>query len=305
VTYNPKLGSAPHETGKGLDRHLVLGRDCNVGDRTANFSKLLESASREGSIDRRPARDIRDVSISSWRDPDGDQDGREVLWDTRASALTAGKFSAPSIQSKSSRQPAEGKRIVLEQSNMAELKIQVDGLPILVRFPLDEGQTELTSDVDNPAGIPSLLSITLLKLVEHLRKTAMRSVGRPSNPALTSAELDLNKDSAHKPPAAQPVLCVGPLKLDLLDRTAKRGDRQIDLRPREFQLLRYMMERSGKLLTRAALLRDVWQYKFVPQTNRVDVQLGRLRHKIDGPNEPAMIRSVRGAGFVLDTFPLS
>jgi DNA-binding response OmpR family regulator len=108
-----------------------------------------------------------------------------------------------------------------------------------------------------------------------------------------------------EPAVAQTALRVGPLNLDLLDRTAKRGDRRIDLRPREFQLLRYMMERSGKLLTRAELFRDVWHYKFVPQTNLVDVQLGRLRHKVDGPNEPAMIRNVRGAGFVIDACPLS
>jgi DNA-binding response OmpR family regulator len=65
------------------------------------------------------------------------------------------------------------------------------------------------------------------------------------------------------------------------------------------------LERSGKLLTRAELFRGVWHYKFAPKTNLVDVQLGRLRRKIDGPNEPAVIRNVRGAGFVMDACPLS
>jgi DNA-binding response OmpR family regulator len=95
------------------------------------------------------------------------------------------------------------------------------------------------------------------------------------------------------------VLRVGPLELDLLDRTAKRGDRQIDLRPREFRLLKYMMQRNEKLLTRATLLKEVWNYKFVPETNLVDVHMGRLRRKVDGPNEAAIIRNVRGVGFVL------
>ena len=99
------------------------------------------------------------------------------------------------------------------------------------------------------------------------------------------------------------VLRVGPLDLDLLDRTAKRDKRKIDLRPREFQLLKYMMQRSDKLLTRASLLKDVWHYKFVPKTNLVDVQMGILRRKIDGPNEPALIRNVRGMGFVLSATP--
>jgi DNA-binding response OmpR family regulator len=95
------------------------------------------------------------------------------------------------------------------------------------------------------------------------------------------------------------------LELNLLERTARRGDRQILLRPREFRLLRYMMERSDKLLTRAKLLQEVWNYKFVPKTNLVDVHVGRLRRKLDETNEPPMIRSVRGAGFVLSANPLT
>jgi DNA-binding winged helix-turn-helix (wHTH) protein len=101
------------------------------------------------------------------------------------------------------------------------------------------------------------------------------------------------------------VLRVGPLELDLIDRVAKRGDRNIDLRQREFQLLKYMMQRNDKLLTRAALLKEVWHYKFVPKTNVVDVQMGLLRRKVDGANEARMIRTVRGVGFVLDSAPLS
>jgi DNA-binding response OmpR family regulator len=102
-------------------------------------------------------------------------------------------------------------------------------------------------------------------------------------------------------PAAltETLLRVGPLELDLIDRTAKRGDRPIDLRPREFRLLKYMMQRSDRLLTRATLLKDVWQYKFVPETNLVDVHMGRLRRKVDGSNEATMIRNVRGVGFIL------
>src|SRR5882757_4206297 len=95
------------------------------------------------------------------------------------------------------------------------------------------------------------------------------------------------------------VLRVGSLKLDLVGRTAKRGNRPIDLRPREFQLLRYMMRRSDRLLTREALLKEVWHYKFVPETNLVDVHMGQLRRKVDGSGDAPMIRTVRGAGFVL------
>src|SRR4029077_5869876 len=95
------------------------------------------------------------------------------------------------------------------------------------------------------------------------------------------------------------LLRVGPLELDLLARTAKRGERAIDLLPREFRLLEYMIQRSDQLLTRAMLLEEVWNYKVVPATNLVDVHMGRLRHKVDGPNEPPMIHNVRGSGFIL------
>src|SRR5450432_4170004 len=94
-------------------------------------------------------------------------------------------------------------------------------------------------------------------------------------------------------------LRVGPLELDLIERTARRGDRLIDLLPREFRLLEYMMQRSDQLLTRAMLLEEVWNYKFVPATNLVDVHMRRLRHKVDGPGEVPMIHNVRGAGFIL------
>jgi two-component system, OmpR family, response regulator len=95
------------------------------------------------------------------------------------------------------------------------------------------------------------------------------------------------------------IVRVGPLELDLLERKAKRGDRTINLLPREFRLLEYMMRRKDQMLTRNMLLEEVWNYKFVPQTNLVDVHMGRLRRKIDEPDEPPMIHNVRGAGFVL------
>ena len=101
------------------------------------------------------------------------------------------------------------------------------------------------------------------------------------------------------PKSRDTVLRVGPLELDLIERTAKRWDRAIDLLPREFQLLKYMMQRSNRLLTRAMLLKEVWNYRFVPRSNLVDVHMGRLRRKVDEPHEFPMIHNVRGAGFIL------
>ncbi|WP_368507448.1 response regulator transcription factor [Bradyrhizobium lupini] len=95
------------------------------------------------------------------------------------------------------------------------------------------------------------------------------------------------------------VLRVGPLEVDLLERTAARGGRPLDLLPREFRLLEYMMRRVDQLLTRAMLFEEVWNYKFVPQSNLVDVHMGRLRRKVDPAGQPPMILNIRGEGFML------
>ncbi len=92
-------------------------------------------------------------------------------------------------------------------------------------------------------------------------------------------------------------LRAGPLTLDLIDRVARRGERVIELLPREFRLLEYLMRRPGQLVTRAMLLESVWHYRFIPETNLVDVHVGKLRRKIDDEREPSLIQAVRGQGF--------
>jgi DNA-binding winged helix-turn-helix (wHTH) protein len=180
------------------------------------------------------------------------------------------------------------------RNEMAELLADIDGIPVLVRLLFKDIPAKMQSDfVSKGADIHSLLSIKLEKIVDRMRGSSLRNDAPSKHP---SAIVDLTSET---------VLRVGPLELDLLDRTARRGDRQIDLRPREFRLLKYMMERSDKLLARATLLKDVWNYKFVPETNLVDVHMGRLRRKVDGPNEAPMICNVRGVGFVLSAAPLS
>jgi two-component system OmpR family response regulator len=94
-------------------------------------------------------------------------------------------------------------------------------------------------------------------------------------------------------------LVVGDLVLDLIDREARRGGRPVELLPREFKLLEYLMRHAGQVVTRAMLLEDVWNYRFVPETNLVDVHIGKLRRKIDTSADAPMIDSVRGVGFVL------
>jgi DNA-binding winged helix-turn-helix (wHTH) protein len=98
------------------------------------------------------------------------------------------------------------------------------------------------------------------------------------------------------------MLRVGPLELDLIEHNAARSGRMIELLPQEFRLLRYMMRHPDRLLGCDTLLEDVWNYKFIPKnSNLVHVHMGRLHHKIDGPDEARMIHNVRGAGFILRT----
>jgi DNA-binding winged helix-turn-helix (wHTH) protein len=190
---------------------------------------------------------------------------------------------------------------------MTELLADVDGLPVLFRIVLKEAPAQPQSGPgSNEAEIYSLLSSALEKVVDRMRGSSLQS-DAPSRQPLAIVELTAGGESSAELSATpnDTVLRVGPLELDLLDRTAKRGDRLIDLRPREFQLLKYMMQRSDKLLSRAMLFKEVWNYKFVPETNLVDVHMGRLRRKVDGSNEASMIRNIRGAGFVLSATPLS
>jgi heavy metal response regulator len=94
-------------------------------------------------------------------------------------------------------------------------------------------------------------------------------------------------------------LTVGDLALDLLTRRVTRGETPIELRPREFALLEYLMRNAGKVVSKTMILSHVWEYNFDPQTNIVDVLVSRLRDKIDRPFETKMLQTKRGVGYVL------
>jgi len=96
------------------------------------------------------------------------------------------------------------------------------------------------------------------------------------------------------------VLKVADLELDLLRREARRGTQMIDLQPREFQLLEFLMRHAGQVVTRTMLLEGVWDYHFDPQTNVIDVHISRLRSKIDRGFDRPLLHTVRGAGYRLD-----
>ena len=91
--------------------------------------------------------------------------------------------------------------------------------------------------------------------------------------------------------------------MDLLARTVKRNGEKIDLQPREFRLLEYLMKHAGQVVTRTMLLEQVWDYHFDPQTNVIDVHISRLRSKIDKDFPKQLLQTVRGAGYILSEDP--
>ncbi|HLQ93893.1 MAG TPA: response regulator transcription factor [Xanthobacteraceae bacterium] len=97
--------------------------------------------------------------------------------------------------------------------------------------------------------------------------------------------------------AKDTVLRVGDLELDLVARTARRSGREIELLPREFQVLEYLVRNQGQVVPRAMLLQHVWDLHFDPTTNIIDVYLGRVRRKVDGQQAYPLIHTVRGVGY--------
>ena len=102
-----------------------------------------------------------------------------------------------------------------------------------------------------------------------------------------------------QPAESQSRLRVADLEMDLLARTVVRAEKPIELQPREFRVLEYLMRHSGQVVTRTMLLENVWDYNFDPQTNVIDVHISRLRQKIDKGFDRPLLHTVRGAGYRL------
>jgi two-component system OmpR family response regulator len=94
-------------------------------------------------------------------------------------------------------------------------------------------------------------------------------------------------------------ITVADLELDLLSRGVRRAGQKVDLQPREFRLLEFLMRHAGQVVTRTMLLEGVWDYHFDPQTNVIDVHVSRLRQKVDKPFATPLIHTVRNAGYML------
>lgn len=133
--------------------------------------------------------------------------------------------------------------------------------------------------------------------VRGLRAGADDYMVKPFSFAELSARLEAILRRPHEAAAEETSLSCGDLVLDLIARTARRGDRTIELLPREFQMLEFLMRRQGRVVTRTMLLEGVWDYRFDPRTNVIDVHISRLRRKIDDGADASFIQTVRGAGY--------
>ncbi len=167
---------------------------------------------------------------------------------------------------------------------------QLDGMAVL--------KTLRGADNHTPA-----LLLTALGDVEHrvegLRAGADDYLVKPFAYAELSARLDTLARRGTGGSGEPVRLRVDDLELDLLKREAMRSGKTIELQPREFRLLEYLMRHAGRVVTRTMLLEAVWDYHFDPQTNVIDVHISRLRQKIDQGFPTPLLHTVRGAGYRL------
>ena len=156
-----------------------------------------------------------------------------------------------------------------------------------------------SAGVETPVLILSALS-DLDERVRGLRAGGDDYLTKPFEFIELTARLDaLTRRAARGGEARDSRLRIGNLDIDLLRRSVRRGERPIDLVPREYQLLEYLARHAGQIVTRTMLFEAVWNYRYDERTNVIEVHIGRLRRKVDVDGEPPMIHTVRGAGYVL------
>jgi two-component system OmpR family response regulator len=172
-----------------------------------------------------------------------------------------------------------------------------------IMLPGRDGLSVLKELRDQGRRTPALILSALGKVddrVEGLRAGGDDYVVKPYAFAELLARIEaLLRRSRSFGGGPETVLELADLKMDLLSRSVTRGGQDIDLQPREFRLLEYLMRHAGQVVTRTMLLENVWEYFFDPQTNVVDVHISRLRQKIDKSFATPLLHTVRGSGYIL------
>ncbi|WDS37758.1 response regulator transcription factor [Pseudoxanthomonas sp.] len=168
----------------------------------------------------------------------------------------------------------------------------VDGLAIVT--------TLRTLGIDTPVLMISALS-DVDQRVLGLRAGGDDYLTKPfaSDEMAARVEVLLRRGQQAMVATSEAVLRLADLELNLLAHTATRGGRALNLLPTELKLLEFLLRNPGQVLTRMMIFEEVWGYHFDPGTNLIDVHIGRLRKKLDPPGSVALIRTVRGTGYVL------
>lgn len=162
---------------------------------------------------------------------------------------------------------------------------------------------QLVEEFRNGGGTTPALFLSALSdvdnRVEGLKVGADDYLAKPFAPEELVARVEAlgRRQVTGEPPVT--MLTVGDLEMNLLSRIVMRGETKIDLQPREFKLLEYLMRHAGQTVTRTMLLEKVWGYHFDPQTNVIDVHISRLRAKIDKEFDQQLLQTVRGSGYCL------
>jgi two-component system OmpR family response regulator len=165
-------------------------------------------------------------------------------------------------------------------SLIKELRRYNPNIPVIIlsaKRSIDDVVTGLEIGSDDYLTKP----FAFAELIARIQALARRAKGLPETTRLTVADLTM----------------------DLLTREVKRSERLINLQPREFALLEYLMRNVGRLVTKTMIMEHVWDYNFDPQTNVVEARISRLREKIDKEFEKRLIHTVRGAGYILKEPP--
>ncbi|MEQ9507084.1 MAG: response regulator transcription factor [Hyphomonas sp.] len=178
---------------------------------------------------------------------------------------------------------------------------EFDALVVDRMLPEKDGLTLIREFRDAGGTTPALFLSALGDVqnkVQGLKAGAEDYLGKPFVPAELAARVEaLGRRTSAEPQVT--VLKASDLEMNLLTRKVTRAGKKIDLQPREFRLLEYLMRHAGQVVTRTMLLEKVWDYNFDPQTNVIDVHVSRLRAKIDKDFPEPLLQTVRGAGYRL------
>lgn len=188
-------------------------------------------------------------------------------------------------------------------AGLEAVKVQRPDVIILDRMmPVMDGVTMLQRLRGDGLDVPVLFLSALGELedrVSGLRAGADDYLVKPYALTELVARVEALGRRKDKEAGVETILRVGDLEMNLITRQVKRQSTLIDLQPREFQLLEFLMRHAGQSVTRTMLLEKVWAYHFDPQTNVIDVHISRLRAKLDKGFDRAMLHTVRGEGYQL------